>query len=65
MSIERMTTAEYAGKRGIGASAVRKAIKMGHKLPGVEKHEKFGRDHVLYVDTKKLKKILVGIVKVT
>jgi len=50
----KMTTNQYAAARGITASAVRKAIKLGHKLPGVTRREKFGRDHVLYVDTKKI-----------
>lgn len=50
----RMTTKEYARLRGIGEAAVRKAIRLGHNLPGVTKLEKFGRVHVLYVRTEKI-----------
>lgn len=48
-----MTVKQYADLRGIGDAAVRKAIKLGHSLPGVTRREKFGRVHVLYVDPKK------------
>lgn len=63
--IVEMTIADYADKRGIGASAVRKAILKGHKMPGVIKREKFGNAHVLHVDKKILKKFLAGNEKVT
>lgn len=60
-----MTIADYAEHRGIGPSAVRKAIKFGHKMPGVVKRTKFGSNHVLHVDKKILKKFLAGNEKVT
>lgn len=50
----KMTTKQYAGARGITEGAVRKAIKLGHRLPGVTRREKFGTAHVLYVDIKKM-----------
>lgn len=53
-----ITVKEYAKLRGIGEAAVRKAIKMGHALPGVVKKEKFGKAHALYVDKRKLRKDL-------
>ena len=58
MSVIKMTVADYAEERGIGSSAVRKAIKLGHNMPGVTKREKFGNAHVLHVDKKILKKYL-------
>lgn len=54
----KMTVQEYAVLRKIGDSAVRKAIKLNHKLPGVVKLEKFGRAHVLHVDKRKIPKSL-------
>lgn len=51
MRYETITTQEYARRRGIGDAAVRKAIKLGHQLPGVISRSKFGRVHVLKVDT--------------
>ena len=54
----KVTTQQYAKLRGIGDAAVRKAIKLGHALPGVVRREKFGRAHVLYVDKNKLQKSL-------
>lgn len=58
MSIIKMTVSQYAGERNIGPGAIRKAIKLGHKMPGVVKREKFGNAHVLHVDKKILKKYL-------
>lgn len=58
MALIKMTVAQYAENRGIGSGAVRKAIKLGHALPGVVKREKFGKAHVLIVDEKILKKYL-------
>lgn len=58
MSVLKMTVANYAAKRKVGSSAVRKAILLGHNLPGVIKREKFGNAHVLHVDEKILKKYL-------
>lgn len=54
----KMTTSEYAAFRGIGDAAVRKAIKMKHRLPGVIKMEKFGKVHVLHVNKTKVPKNL-------
>ena len=56
--MQRMTIKEYATLRGITEGAVRKAIMMNHKLPGVAGREKFGKSHVLHVDKKKLLKSL-------
>lgn len=44
-----MTVQQYAKLRKIWDGAVRKAIKMGHNLPGVDRREMFGRAHLLYV----------------
>lgn len=52
----KMTVSQYAALRGIGPSAVRKAIKLGHRLPGVNRREKFGDQHVLYVNPAIVKK---------
>lgn len=58
MSVIKMTVAQYAECRKVGASAIRKAILLGHNMPGVVKREKFGNAHVLHVDKKILKKYL-------
>lgn len=65
MPIVKMTVQEYADARGVVSSAVRKAIKLGHAMPGLVKREKFGNAHVLHVDKKILKKFLAGNGKVT
>lgn len=61
---KQLTTQQYATRRGITEGAVRKAIKMGHKLDGVLRVEKFGKAHVFYVSSgyrfakkKSLKKV--------
>lgn len=54
----KMTVSDYARERGVGSSAIRKAILLGHNMPGVVKREKFGNAHVLHVDKKILKKYL-------
>lgn len=46
---KRITVKEYAELRGITTGAVRKAIKLGHTLQNVERREKFGKSHVIYV----------------
>lgn len=56
--MEKMTVQQYAKLRGIHDAAVRKAIKLGHKLPGVTRRAKFGKSHVLHVDKIKLEKSL-------
>lgn len=53
-----MGVKEYADLRGISQPAVIKAIKLGHKLPGVTGKKRFGSIHVLTVDKKKLTKNL-------
>lgn len=45
----QMTTKQYAEVRGICDGAVRKAIKLGHSLPGVVTREMFGNAHLLKV----------------
>lgn len=64
MTVE-MTIADYAKERGVGTSAIRRAIKFGYRMPGVIKRTKFGNNHVLHVDTKILKKFLASNEKVT
>ncbi len=49
MKAKDMTVAEYANLRGITPGAVRKAIMMGHNLPGVISRRTFGKSHVLRV----------------
>lgn len=60
-----VTAKEYAALRGVVNGAVRKAIKLGHAMPGVVRREKFGNAHRIYVSNgfyeenkKKLKKVL-------
>lgn len=55
MAHKEMTVAEYASAREIVPGTVRKAIKLGHALPGVISRRKFGNAHVLTVDPSKLK----------
>lgn len=54
--VKEMTVQQYADARGIWPDAVRKAIKLGHNLPGVKSRSKFGKMHVLYVEAGFLKK---------
>lgn len=56
--VVKMTVAQYAKARGVGSSAIRKAILLGHAMPGLIRREKFGNAHVLHVDKKILKKYL-------
>lgn len=53
-----MGSVEYGKIRGISDAAVRKAINMGHRLPGVVSRLKIGKVHILTVDEKKLEKFL-------
>lgn len=60
-----VTAKEYAALRGVVNGTVRKAIKLGHAMPGVVKLDKFGNAHKIYVsdsfyreNKKKLKKVL-------
>lgn len=52
--MKRMTIQEYATLRGITKQAVGKQIKNNRALPGVKKHEKYGRTFVLIVDESKI-----------
>ena len=61
-----VTANQYAVLRGLhpAGGAIRKAIKLGHNLPGVEKLCKFGKSHQLWVsedfyrrNKKRLKKV--------
>lgn len=52
----RMTVSEYAAKRGITTHAVRKAITLGHRLPGVIESNRFGNFIELYVVENKIVK---------
>jgi hypothetical protein len=49
-----MTVTEYAALRGISTQAVRKAIKMSYKLPGVLSHRKSGNVHLLTVQVDQI-----------
>lgn len=51
-----MTVTEYAALRGISTAAVRQAIKMNYKLPGVLSHWKSGNVHLLTVRVDQIKK---------
>jgi len=50
-----MTPAEYASLRGITATAVHKAIRKGHSLPGVRDIKEFSRFYVLVVSLEFIK----------
>lgn len=54
--MQQFTTQQYADMRGICNGAVRKAIKMGHKMEGVIDKAKFGKSHVIYVSDEFVKK---------
>jgi hypothetical protein len=45
----KLTPKEYASKRRISLSAVTKAIRLKHRLPGIRKVEKYGRFYLLTV----------------
>jgi len=50
-----MTPAEYASLRRITATAVHKAIRKGHALPGVRDIKEFSRFYVLVVSLEFIK----------
>lgn len=50
-----MSCKDYADLRKISPAAVSKAIKLGHRLPGVTSIKKFSRFYVLNVNELKLK----------
>jgi len=51
-----MSTAEYAKIRGTSSQAVTKAIRLGHKTPGLIRYETFGGSYILYVNPFKITK---------
>lgn len=56
-----VTASQYAKMRQIDPGAVRKAIKLGHNMAGVEKLAKFGKSHQIWVSEdfhRKYKKYL-------
>lgn len=64
--MKALTAKQYEQLRGLNSNggAVRKAIKLGHNLPGVERLEKFGKSHQIWVsqsfynkNKKRLKKV--------
>ena len=58
-NLERMTTSDYAEARSISPQAVCKAIKKGHRLPGVETWEIVGKNtYLFYVNLEQLKKFV-------
>jgi len=50
-----MSCKDYADLRKISPAAVSKAIKLGHRLPGVTSIKKFSRFYVLNVNELKAK----------
>lgn len=68
MAPKRMTIKEYVDyrktkKNTISRIAVAKAIRMGHRTPGIKNHEKIGKTYLLYVDLLELDSFLVTIKK--
>jgi len=61
MPDEKMTVKEYARMRNITPGAVHKALRKGHKTPGIVNFDMYGGTYILYVD----KKFLRGIIKNT
>lgn len=64
--MKAVTTKQYDQLRGLKSKggAARKAIKLGHNLPGMVKIEKFGKSHQIWVtnefyeaNKKRLKKV--------
>lgn len=60
-TLTRMTIKDYVEYRDydITAVAVAKAIRMGHRTPGVQQYEKIGGTYLLYVDLVELDTYLV------
>lgn len=68
MGTMRMTIKDYVDYRKnkrntISRIAVAKAIRMGHRTPGIKAREKIGKTWLLYVDTAELDEFLVYIKK--
>lgn len=60
-ALTRMTIKDYVEYRDfdITTVAVAKAIRLGHRTPGVKQYEKIGGVYFLYVDLKELDTFLV------
>lgn len=63
-----MSVKEYAEYRtthgnSITVAAVTKAIRKGHRTPGVWDYEMYGGTYILHVDVKELNSFLVAIKK--
>lgn len=65
MALKKMSTTQYAELRGMSVGAVCKAIRKGHRTPGVVHYEMYGGTYILTVDEKILKKYLAGTNKTT
>lgn len=70
MALQRMSIKDYVEYRKrheysneITCIAVAKAIRMGHRTPGIKAHEKYGGTYLLYVDLAELDQYLVTIKK--
>lgn len=53
---KKLTAQQYADLRGVHNGAVRKAIKLGHNMPGVIRLERFGNAHVIVVSESFVRK---------
>lgn len=60
-ALTRMTIKEYVEYRDydITTIAVAKAIRQGHRTPGIKEYEKIGGTYLLYVDIAELDTFLV------
>lgn len=54
----KMSVKQYAEARGITTVAVCKAIRGGHRVPGVVRHEKYGGTYILIVNEVKLNEFI-------
>lgn len=68
MALQRMTIKDYIDYRKtkgnvISSVAVAKAIRLGHRTPGIKTREKIGKTWLLYVDVIELDEFLVCIKK--
>jgi len=65
-----MSVKEYVEHRNlkgnkISAQAVTKAIRKGHRTPGITNYDMYGGTYILHVDIKELDSFLVAIKKPT
>lgn len=68
MATNRMTIRDYIEYRWskgniISNVAVAKALRMGHRTPGIKTFEKIGKTYLLYVNLEELDAYLVSINK--